>query len=72
MSDFDPQIKLKSAIVMALLLLTALPAAAFDRRTPVVRAVDRVGPAVVNISSEYQVHNRNNPFGGNPPVRQLL
>ena len=66
MSDFDPQIKLKSAIVMALLLLTALPAAAFDRRTPVVRAVGKVGPAVVNISSEYQVHNRNNPFGGNP------
>lgn len=66
MSDFASQIKLKTLFAIGILLLTVLPATAFDRRTPVVRAVDKVGPAVVNISSEYQVHNRNNPFGGNP------
>ncbi len=38
-------------------------AAAFNRKTPVVIAVSRVSPAVVNISSEYQVRNRPNPFG---------
>lgn len=65
MSEFTTQIKVKSAIVIAL-LLSVLPAMAFDRRTPVVEAVGKVGPAVVNISSEYQVHNRTSPFGGNP------
>ena len=66
MSDFATQIKLKTFIAVGLLFLTVIPAAAFDRRTPVVRAIGKVGPAVVNISSEYQVHNRGNPFGGSP------
>ena len=40
-----------------------------DRRSAVVRAVQKIGPAVVNISSEYQVQMRRNPFsefGMNP------
>jgi len=39
-------------------------AAAFNRETPVVRAVRTVSPAVVNISSEYEVRRRANPFSG--------
>lgn len=34
------------------------------RRTPVVAAVEKVGPAVVNISTEKIVERRHNPFGG--------
>jgi Do/DeqQ family serine protease len=40
-----------------------------DRRSAVVRAVQKLGPAVVNISSEYQVQMGRNPFsefGMNP------
>lgn len=32
------------------------------RETPVVRAVKKVSPAVVNISSEYEIRTRSNPF----------
>lgn len=39
---------------------------AFDRQTPVVLAVKHVGPAVVNISSEYEILKRGNPFGTDP------
>ncbi len=69
LADFGHQSKRKTGLILALVLLTVvsvLPAWAFDRQTPVVQAVQKVGPAVVNISSEYQVHNRPNPFGGNP------
>jgi len=41
----------------------------FSRETPVVKAVRKVSPAVVNISSEQQVRQRPNPFshyGNNP------
>ncbi len=34
------------------------------RRTPVVAAIERVGPAVVNISTEKIMERRVNPFGG--------
>jgi Do/DeqQ family serine protease len=37
---------------------------AYDRRTAVVEVVQQVAPAVVNISSEYQVRSRSNPFSG--------
>jgi Do/DeqQ family serine protease len=33
-------------------------------QSPVVRAVQKISPAVVNISSEYEVANRNLPFSG--------
>lgn len=41
----------------------------FSRETPVVKAVRKVSPAVVNISSEQQTRQRSNPFshyGNNP------
>ncbi len=41
----------------------------FSRETPVVKAVRKVSPAVVNISSEQQVRQQTNPFshyGNNP------
>lgn len=37
---------------------------AYDRETPVVRAVRNAGPAVVNIATEYEVRDRSNPFMG--------
>jgi serine protease Do len=66
MSDFSIQSKRKTVLLLLALLLLSSPALAFDRQTPVVQAVRKVGPAVVNISSEYEVHNRDNPFGANP------
>ncbi len=48
------------------LIAAAAPALAgetfFSRHTPVVQAVQKVSAAVVNISSEYEVQNRVNPF----------
>jgi Do/DeqQ family serine protease len=48
-----------------MLLLWAARAAAVDaeRRTPVVVAVEKVGPSVVNISTEQVVEQRSSPFG---------
>ncbi len=66
MSNFSKQSKLKPLLMIAMVLLMAWPAHAFNRETPVVQAVRKVGPAVVNISSEYVVHNQVSPFGGNP------
>jgi len=36
----------------------------YSRETPVVRAVRKVSPAVVNISSEYEVRKQVSPFSG--------
>ncbi len=51
-----------------LLLLLCFPVAGNghepDRRNAVVSAVQKIGPAVVNISSEYQVQAQRNPFSG--------
>lgn len=66
MADFHVQSKFKPIAFLVCILFLTSPAAAFDRQTPVVTAVRRVGPAVVNISSEYLVKNRGNPFGANP------
>ncbi len=48
------------------LLFTApvADASEFNRETPVVKTVRKVSPAVVNISSEYEVRRRINPFSG--------
>jgi Do/DeqQ family serine protease len=43
-------------------ILLPLAALASNRESPVVKAVRRVSPAVVNISSEYPERNRSNPF----------
>ena len=66
MTNFLSQIKIKTAVVLSCCLLFLPPALAFDRRTPVVQAVQKVGPAVVNVSSEQEVAARSNPFGNNP------
>ncbi len=39
----------------------------YQRETPVVRAVRNISPAVVNISSEYEVQKRSFPFSGSSP-----
>ena len=39
----------------------------FDRETPVVRTVRMISPAVVNISSEYEIQQRAYPFSGRGP-----
>lgn len=59
------------SLVTALVFLSSSLGAAedFSRETPVVKAVRKVSPAVVNISSEQQVRQRSNPFshyGNNP------
>ena len=41
----------------------SIEAARSNRENPVVKAVRRVSPAVVNISSEYPDRNQINPFG---------
>jgi len=52
----------------AFLFLLWFPAAAnsheADRRNAVVSAIQKISPSVVNISSEYQVQTRRNPFSG--------
>ena len=50
-------------IVLQTVLLNGL-CQAYNRETPIVNAVRRVGPAVVNISSEVAVRKRANPFSG--------
>jgi Do/DeqQ family serine protease len=55
------------AVVLSILALCIYPACLWatpSRETPVVRAVRKIGPAVVNISSEYEVRKRTNPFSG--------
>lgn len=51
--------------VVVCLMCAGLPveAARSNRESPVVKAVRSVGPAVVNISSEYPDRNQINPFG---------
>jgi len=53
-------------LIIAFFAITILtsnsPAAEYERKNPVVRAVSKVSPAVVNINSEYEVRRRANPF----------
>jgi len=55
-------------VFVSLLLVLALPQTGCglqsERESPVVRAVRKVGPAVVNISSSYEVRKQSNPFSG--------
>jgi Do/DeqQ family serine protease len=56
-------------ILLYICSLLLMPAAQsmgheFDRETPVVMAVRKVSPAVVNISSAVQVRKRTSPFSG--------
>ena len=58
--------KILAMTFLALALITFLPGktcfADFPRENAVVKAVKNVSPAVVNISSEYEVIKRSNPF----------
>ena len=47
-----------------LLLIIALPAAAYERRSAVVETVAKAGPAVVNIRTEQIIQRRTTPFFG--------
>lgn len=49
-------------ILLYLTLLTTESIAEYPRRDAIVEAVQNVSPAVVNISSEYEVRFQNNPF----------
>ena len=56
-------ISIALSIVVQIFCLN-VPGFAHDRESPVVQAVRRVGPAVVNISSEVKVRKRSHPFSG--------
>jgi len=54
-------------IIAAILITLLLPVpafAAYNRRDAVVEAVRKVSTAVVNVSSEYEIHSRRSPFSG--------
>ena len=57
---------IKSSLVVAAILLGApaasAPSTRAERRTPIVEAVEKIGPSVVNISAERVVQQRRNPF----------
>ncbi|MDF1591037.1 MAG: Do family serine endopeptidase [Desulfobacterales bacterium] len=56
------------ALMIVMVLFMARPSIGsgteYQRETPVVNAVRKVSPAVVNISSRYEVRKRANPFSG--------
>lgn len=50
--------------LFCILLFSAQTTAEYPRRNAIVEAVQNVSPAVVNISSEYQIRRQVNPFSG--------
>ena len=60
-------IKRFKPILAAFLIALALPGAGFaeyERKDAIVRAVQKVSTAVVNVSSEYEIRSRRSPFSG--------
>ena len=57
---------LRQGLLVALvtLLFSGAHCLAYDRRTPIVEAVAKAGPAVVNIRTEQIVKRRSSPFFG--------
>jgi serine protease Do len=53
-----------SIYALGLILSVESSAQELNRETPVVKAVRKVSPAVVNVSSEYEVRKRTSPFSG--------
>jgi Do/DeqQ family serine protease len=54
-----------TGLLFALLTIVLYGRCAYaSRETPVVKAVRQAGPAVVNISSEYEIRKNSNPFSG--------
>ncbi len=68
--QYNLTIKIQLVAVVMLICLSGLmypdrsPAHELDRETAVVKAVRAVSPAVVNISSAYEVRKRTSPFSG--------
>ena len=60
---------IRTLLIAGLILLYSQPAAAVDRRTPVVEAIAKAGPAVVNIRTEKVIKRRaaSSLFGFNDP-----
>ncbi|MDY0377012.1 MAG: hypothetical protein RBR01_01085, partial [Desulfobacterales bacterium] len=56
-----PTVLFAALVLMFLLPQTAL--SLYSRETPVVIAVQKISPSVVNVSSQYEVR-RQNPFSG--------
>ena len=55
-------------VVLPILAIGSTAAADVDaRRSPIVKAVERVGPATVNITSTQEVRQRRNPFFSSDP-----
>ena len=57
------------AIFLITLFLPAMGRSEYNRRDAIVSAVQKVSTAVVNVSSEYEIHQRSHPFselGMNP------
>ena len=64
-----------SALVVILSFATSVSGKPTARESPVVKAVQRVGPAVVNISSEFSGRKQSHPFSGfgfNPFFEQFF
>jgi serine protease Do len=59
-----PIVIVLSIFAQGLIIAVESSAQNLNRETPVVRAVRKVSPAVVNISSVYEVRKRTGPFSG--------
>jgi serine protease Do len=71
MSKFKSQFFKKTVLVMSAMLGAAYCFAAdYERETPVVRAVRKVSPAVVNINTEYTA--QASPFGNMDPFFEMF
>jgi len=68
MNTSKVHIQIGLSLLIVMMLFMASPSIAnsteYQRETPVVNAVRKVSPAVVNISSQYEVRKRTNPFSG--------
>ena len=64
MQTYKTFIRLIIALFAILMLPLPCLAAEYERENPIVKAVRKVSPAVVNINSEYEVRRRANPFSG--------
>ena len=60
-------IKYINTIIAVVLMTLCLPVTGwpeYKRRDAIVSAVEKVSTAVVNVSSEYEIHRQSHPFSG--------
>ena len=60
-------IKYINTIIAVFFITVCLPVtgrAEYNRRDAIVSAVEKVSTAVVNVSSEYEIHRQSHPFSG--------